>query len=469
MEKVIATVILIGCVTLLSFSYKNNQVPIPEEETISATVEMSTDTIPRNQEVTVWKNADGRKIEMRSTNGKISSLIVDGNVIDPSEYDAYQDELNQLHELTMTAPVPPAPPTAPTPPTRPTAPTAPVPAVSPVPPAPPVPPVPGVPSVPGDQNHAPKTRSYSPGKVTERTSTTTIIREKNGNGYSYRVVSDGDGSEVVVRGSEGIAMVNGQEIKLDSDSVFIIEKQEIASSPRTFSGRHLNSNERFHFRGVAPDVNLDYNFSFEDMPHFEISPEHFENMRAYELQLKDYDAAMKDHTRQWEEYGKTFDEKHQKDMEKYLKQWEQNEWKEGQPKWEGLSGGMRLQNEEKAQLELRRINPDENEFFRSKGQSGMLERELLGGQMHVSPRDGQDNVLFIARQREPFGRITSAMEQDGLIDRNGEYNIVLEEDKLKVNGKRMPDEVHQKYLEIFERSQGYKVTGKTKIEIAGKT
>jgi hypothetical protein len=142
------------------------------------------------------------------------------------------------------------------------------------------------------------------------------------------------------------------------------------------------------------------------MPHFEISPEHFENMRAYELQLKDYDAAMKDHTRQWEEYGKTFDEKHHKDMEKYLKQWEQNEWKEGQPKWEGLSGGMRLQNDEKAQLELRRINPDENEFFRSKGQSGMLERELLGGQMHVSPRDGQDNVLFIARQREPFGRIT---------------------------------------------------------------
>jgi hypothetical protein len=190
-----------------------------------------------------------------------------------------------------------------------------------------------------------------------------------------------------------------------------------------------------------------------------------ELIQGYKIELKDYEGKLKDYNKQWEGFGKTFGEQHEKETEKYLLQLEKIELQQSvQPREFEFRKGedIIIHND-------RRVNPDRNELFRHEDYGRVLDRDILKGQMHIAPHGDGDNVLFVARQREPFGRITSAMERDGLIDRDGEYNIVLEEDKLKVNGKRMPDEVHQKYLEIFEKSQGYKVEGKTKIEIAGKT
>jgi hypothetical protein len=93
-----------------------------------------------------------------------------------------------------------------------------------------------------------------------------------------------------------------------------------------------------------------------------------------------------------------------------------------------------------------------------------MEIETENGERFMIAGQGQPRA-FATSPGRPFGALTHRMDRDGLIDADGSYSIVLEEDKLRINGKRMPDEVHQKYLEIFERTQGYPVTGKTKIEI----
>jgi len=440
MEKVIATVILIGCVTLLSFTYQNDPVQLPQDETYDVALENHyaiTDTVPKQQEVIVWENADGRTIELRKENGEVAFLSINGEEIDPAEYDHYQEELEQLNQLYVAPPAPPMPPMAPEP------------GMAPIPPVPPV---------PGDLHFAPQ--PTVPGRShfqKERSTTTTIIREKNGDGYIYRVESDGDGAEVIVQQGKGIAIVNGQEVILDADSVFIIEKEEV---------NRFGSPNRVHFKGISPDV--DFNFEFPDV---ELSKEQLAQMedqlREYKFLLKDDKGNVHRFSNEW--YGELKEES-AKEIEQHARELEK-QLQEHPAFWNEM-------DEHRLRSEQRVIAEDADARTRTR----------LGGQMHTGDAPAllfnsgeneafqyvplrtidSDAALFFAREREPFGQITSAMDRDGMIDKDGDYTIVLEEGKLKVNGKRMPDEVHQKYLEIFERSQGYSVSGKTKIEISSK-
>ena len=92
--------------------------------------------------------------------------------------------------------------------------------------------------------------------------------------------------------------------------------------------------------------------------------------------------------------------------------------------------------------------------------------ELGDGQSLILERQGNLFVPSPDYARKPFGPIVRAMDRDGLIEADGEYKIILEEDKLRINGKRQPEQVHRKYMDLFERTQGYAISGKTKIEIS---
>jgi hypothetical protein len=287
-----------------------------------------------------------------------------------------------------------------------------------------------------------------------------------------------------VDGDRGIAIVNGQEIELDADSVIVIEKVEnhpfrIARAPYVFRG---GDDEMIVLQdGIRIDKD---NLSEEQKAEWE----------AYERNMKDWG-------KQWEAYGKDWEginwDQYSKEMEAWGKQWENQDWKAFGEQWKEF--GEKWKNEyadewkeyENQLQEYARRHPDEERERLNENRQQLQEeiedarrhqeqaRRLLGEypgestpemeleRAHILRLDEEGNLLALrSAERDPFRSLKSAMARDGLIDQDGEYSILLDQDKLRINGKRMPDDVHEKYLDLFERTQGYRLSGKSKIEIS---
>lgn len=486
MERIIATAILIGCVTLLSFSERHyqSQTEEPEIEIIRQDFYGSTDSIPQQREVTIWKTVDGKELEMRSSNGEVQSLKIDGEVIDPSEYEAYQDEIEQLNKIAEAPPVPPVPPMSPMSPLAPMPPMPPMPPLPPMPAMPAMPPMPPMPPMEGFQDGFFKSAFTmpAPGSYYESGSNkTTIIREKTGNGYRYHV--DGDGNtDVMIDNDKGVAIVNGQEIELDADSVFVYVETEVHTpSPyvrtsQPFFGKEgrnvhgtpgvrvygLDDNAVIMGRPLNDSIPIYYyhNGKLTEAQKAEINA-HEDQMKVYGLQMEQFNKGLEginweNYNKEMEVWGKQFENQDWKAYEEQMKEYGE-QWKSQEGEWKVYSDAMRDHAiAEKIAIEMQPMNdymvPAEVE----------LERALI----LQSQGDGNFMVARAARDSKPFNSITSSMEREGLIDADREYNIILEADKLRVNGKRMSEDVHQRYLKLFERSQGYRLEGKSKIEIS---
>jgi hypothetical protein len=69
----------------------------------------------------------------------------------------------------------------------------------------------------------------------------------------------------------------------------------------------------------------------------------------------------------------------------------------------------------------------------------------------------------------PRMNMTDEMISDGLIGSEEEVEVVLTPDKLKIDGKKMPEDVHQKYLRMYEEQQGVELSGSSRIEFKTKS
>lgn len=90
--------------------------------------------------------------------------------------------------------------------------------------------------------------------------------------------------------------------------------------------------------------------------------------------------------------------------------------------------------------------------------------------LHSDRRNKGDNGSY----RSWFGqsvqqKILSEMHRDGLIDDSDkEYEIELSGKHLKIDGKKMPKELWQKYKKIYENTQGVELNKKSKIVFKSK-
>jgi beta-lactamase regulating signal transducer with metallopeptidase domain len=91
------------------------------------------------------------KVEMKSKDGEITFLKINGEVIPASDYEEYEDYVADL--LETLPPAPPVPMAPPIPPAPPTPPMPAVPAVGAIPPVPPTPPAPPAPPAPSSMTH----------------------------------------------------------------------------------------------------------------------------------------------------------------------------------------------------------------------------------------------------------------------------------------------------------------------------
>ena len=64
--------------------------------------------------------------------------------------------------------------------------------------------------------------------------------------------------------------------------------------------------------------------------------------------------------------------------------------------------------------------------------------------------------------------MTDAMVEEGLIEPGEEVLTQLTPIKMKINGKKMDDDTHRRYLEMYEDQQGVELTGNSRVEFKAK-
>jgi hypothetical protein len=80
---------------------------------------------------------------------------------------------------------------------------------------------------------------------------------------------------------------------------------------------------------------------------------------------------------------------------------------------------------------------------------------------------GEPARAYAYRPARP--NFADALADDGLIEPGEEALIQLTPDKLKINGKKMDAETHQKYLNMYEKQQGVELSGNSRVEFRTKT
>ena len=286
MEKIAATTMLLFFLLLSSFRMER-----PAEESMipeygERMEVMHTDTVIPRQYVRVHEKHNGQEVELIYENGEVTKFKVDGKELSEDEYADYAKIYEHMLYQAQNVPVPPAPPAPPAAPGAPepvAAPAAPLPPHPDMPPMPPLPPVPA-PAVPDCDSisvgnyfimtpeasdvafFAPNVEIVAPEGIanqviaamphmeysfeteveTERKESV-IVREVDDYGnVSFHIDTENpEGSSIQIDNERGVAIVDGQEVVLDADSVFVIEEIKTTSAPRMeyFNVNRYNLND----------------------------------------------------------------------------------------------------------------------------------------------------------------------------------------------------------------------------------
>ncbi|MDX1408843.1 MAG: M56 family metallopeptidase, partial [Saprospiraceae bacterium] len=233
MEKITATALLVVCLILASFTGNpdRNDQPTPGEQSLWAY--MVTDTVPPAPRIIVHRTVNGEETELVYENGKVITFKVNGVEVPESEFAQHQTLIDELIQEARNVPAPPPPPPAPLADEAPPAPGAP--AALPAPPAsetmpalptPAAPPAP--PAVKGKLPKMPPPPPPPPAPKVKKRTETLILRETDEAGNTvYRIESEGGGkSHIMIDEAASLAVIDGQEIVIDADSIIVIEEVE---------------------------------------------------------------------------------------------------------------------------------------------------------------------------------------------------------------------------------------------------
>lgn len=141
------------------------------------------------------------------------------------------------------------------------------------------------------------------------------------------------------------------------------------------------------------------------------------------------------------------------------KEWraQAEQWRAQQQEWRDQSRDHANQwriEQDRMRQELRHPESGNQEDLRA------LERELS---MLDQPQP------FVYEFRSPGMSLSDQMVRDGLVEAGDEVEVQLTPGKLKINGEKMPDSIHQKYLRLYEQQQGIELSGNSKVEFTTKS
>ena len=416
MEKFAATGLLLAVVATLSFSnYNNKPDTIPPKDSLLSTEIMFpkleavlNDTTPKRKgELTIKHEDNGKSVEMKMKDGEITNLKIDGKDIPKEDFDKYEEVTEDLMTNLPVPPAPPAPPTPPnfnTPPAPPAPPTPPAFGTPPTPPAPPMPPTPPAPPRWG------------------------IRKEKDAQGNTILRMEKGNGKT--------------SEIKITPDKEVYIDGKKAEEGQRM--PFQLDDNE--DVLGLLGNLNY-------KMPNLDLLKEgegkffNFENLDD-NIIIK-IDPKIKSKIRLFQD-SKTWDNQSQRIAE---------DWRLHSKKFKIDAEKMR-RDAERLSRGIQR-----NQEYLNRNAERMAREQLrnFDNQKHFFKADGDGNFIW---HQGPKSAIERELERDGFV-KNGKkaYKIELNEKDLKINGKEMPKEMHEKYLRIYTESSGSKPSKKGKFSM----
>lgn len=421
MEKFSITALILLCLLVVSMRGGHEVYdPLPEKSAVVLKVDaakadsvvsavsiytLHMDTIPQGK-VNLKLTRNGEKIEAKMEKGQIKSLKINGEVQDKSMYDAYLPILEEV----MNTPPPPAPP---------------VPGMVPAPPAPPS--ALGAPPAPP-----------APPTVIEIKKSVQVKTTEGKDGKTIVIIENEDGSEPIeikvseIKGEKGsVIFLNGERME-NGESMIFADEIEVNEE---VSGQH-----RIHMDGV--ELMLEYtgqggaHVARLDSARAKFATVWIEKAQAEEAEL----AKMKAELARMSEQVGTRNEAQMRAMEAEL------------------AAAQKSLKQEQFIIE-------EGYQERLEAQQQILEesKEKMDAELKVIAEQTQEVRVMAKQQKANQEKMLREMVKDGLLDSTDNYNILISNKSLKINGKKQTQSVFEKYKKIYEGgpskpSGNYKVT-----------
>ncbi len=149
--------------------------------------------------------------------------------------------------------------------------------------------------------------------------------------------------------------------------------------------------------------------------------------------------------------------------EEMLKEYE-IEWKENATQWkeqrELYKDNLHFQRDElQDQQDVIRYE------IKSRNDALKNEQEHLELELYNLKKTSPELLTF----RTNRVSLSEEMVKDGLVAPGSEIKVQLTPNRLKINGEKMPDAIHQKYLKIYEKQQGVELSGNSRVEFTTKS
>lgn len=148
----------------------------------------------------------------------------------------------------------------------------------------------------------------------------------------------------------------------------------------------------------------------------------------------------------------------------------QEEWKAMQDAWREQTEAYRKQQQvwrEQSRAQQDAMRQEQNQLRKEyRGQLSWSDEDQRAMERDLGLEQGTMLRYIVPTPRLS---LSDQMVQDGLVEPGTEVEVQLTPDKLKINGEKMPESVHQKYLKLYEQQQGVELSGNSRVEFTTKS
>lgn len=361
---------------------------------------VSADTIPAKGTYKIHKKTDDQDISIEVEDGDVKSLQIDGKSIEPSAFDQYDEVISDLFGV-IEAPIAVEGFQFNMPP------------MPSIPSMPSMPPMPSMPLMPPSYSYnfnIPPLPPMPSMPNLDNLSELEMEKMLEGNNHIRWFGEDG---QIGIWSGDDLARF---EIMADSMLLIYGKDSSLFCTPRIA-----------WLGGDSPAA-----IAFNEEAFEKWGKEMQQNAEIWGKEWQAQDGQWKAWAEQWREQQQQWKEQLRKEQQEMRQQWRQNadQWREEQDR--------------------------AREEIRSQQRSPRADE----GWDHERQRQEELRLLMPA----PRMSMSDEMVRDGLIQPGQETEVQLTPDKLKINGKKMEADVHEKYLRMYERQQGVELSGNSRVE-----
>jgi hypothetical protein len=135
---------------------------------------------------------------------------------------------------------------------------------------------------------------------------------------------------------------------------------------------------------------------------------------------------------------------------------QQLEWRKNQEQWRDQ---WRKQGDERRAQQEQMRDGYRNQYLGNLDELRSMENE----------KQRAEELARVYEFNSPRLSLSDEMVGDGLVEPGEEITVQLTPEKLKINGQKMSEDLHRKYLRMYEAQQGIKLSGNSRVEFTTKS